>query len=272
MNRSGTPEPAAMAGKEMQRGTAIANSAIEAAPAPAPLPRELDFSLNRIYYDSCSSAPALRVGLLLDSLSLKAFARAVLVDLLRCRFVKLVGGVRNASHRRPRPITGWQRAGRLIIDRQYRSALPYALYLRTVDRLAVVDPDPEEEVDCSPDLSGVEIVPATPVRMRWRDCMPAETIDYLRALDLDVLVRFGFGILTGDVLRIARYGVWSYHHGDSARYRGGPAHLWELIEDAPVTGVTLQVLAEELDAGAVIAKSLFQTEQTLAMRENRFGP
>jgi hypothetical protein len=253
-----------------QHGSANSNAAAEA--SQAPLPREIDFSLNRLYYHSRSSAPALRVGLLLDNLSLKAFARAVLLDLLTCSFVKLVGGVRDASFRRPRPMTGWGRAGRLITDRKYRAALPFALYLRTLDQRASVDPDPDGDVDCSSDLSGIRIVAAEPVRTRWRERMPAETIDYLRALDLDVLLRFGFGILTGDVLRVARYGVWSYHHGDSAQYRGGPAHLWELIEDAPVSGVTLQRLAEELDAGDVIAKTLFQTIPTLALRENRFGP
>jgi hypothetical protein len=266
---SDAPEPAAMADENIVRGSAIANDAMA---APAGLSEEIDFSLNRLYYHSCSSSPRLRVGLLLQSLCLKAFARAVLLDLLQCDFVDLVGGVRNASYRRLRPLTGWQRARRLFTDRRYRAALPFALYLRTVDRRAVVAPDPDVEVDCSEELSRVQILGVDPVHSRWRDQMPPEAVDYLRALDLDVLLRFGFGILTGDVLRIARYGVWSYHHGDIARYRGGPAHLWELIEDAPVSGVTLQVLAEELDAGVVIAKSLFQTLPTLALRENRFGP
>jgi Formyl transferase len=259
-----------MAQRGEQRGAADSNGAIEA--SPSPLPREIDFSLNRLYYQSCSAAPALRLGLLLDNLCLKAFARAVLLDLLRCSFVNIVGGVRNGSYHRPPPMTGWGRARRLITDRKYRSALPFALYLKTLDRRAVVDPDPDLDIDCSAELADVEIVAVQPVRTRWRDRMPTETIDYLRALNLDVLLRFGFGILTGDVLRIARHGVWSYHHGDSAQYRGGPAHLWELIEAAPVSGVTLQLLAEELDAGVVISKSLFQTVPTLALRENRFGP
>jgi hypothetical protein len=44
--------------------------------------------------------------------------------------------------------------------------------------------------------------------------------------------------------------VWSYHHGDNEFYRGGPPHFWELYEKAPLSGVILQVLTEELDGAA----------------------
>ena len=81
------------------------------------------------------------------------------------------------------------------------------------------------------------------------------------AHDLDVAVRFGFRIIKGDALRIARYGVWSYHHGDNLVNRGGPAGFWEVMEDADVTGSVLQRLTEELDNGQVLYRSFSPTNR-----------
>ena len=69
----------------------------------------------------------------------------------------------------------------------------------------------------------------------------------LRIHNLDVAISFGFRILKGRALRIAKHGVWSYHHGDNHINRGGPAGFWEVLEGSPVIGSVLQVLDEDLD-------------------------
>jgi hypothetical protein len=85
-------------------------------------------------------------------------------------------------------------------------------------------------------------------------------IDQIALYKPDIIIRFGFNILKGEILSVARYGVWSYHHGDEQKYRGGPAGFWEIINKDPVTGVILQKLTEELDAGVVLKKGFFKTE------------
>ena len=71
--------------------------------------------------------------------------------------------------------------------------------------------------------------------------------------ETDVVVRFGFGILKGDVLTEPEHGVLSFHHGDVRRYRGRPVGAWEFIDGAREGGVTLQRLTETLDGGRVVA-------------------
>jgi hypothetical protein len=70
-----------------------------------------------------------------------------------------------------------------------------------------------------------------------------------------VLIRLGFRILRGGILTAAPHGVWSYHHGDNDRYRGGPPGFWEVMEGTPVTGTILQRLTEALDDGQVLYRS-----------------
>src|SRR4029077_18871937 len=111
-----------------------------------------------------------------------------------------------------------------------------------------------------------------PVGQKFVHRFPEEALEQIRARNLDVLMRFGFNILHGGILKTARYGVWSFHHGDNEFYRGGPAHLWELYEGSPLSGGVLQVLSEELADGLGLCKSIFATEGVWSLSQNRFTP
>ena len=78
-----------------------------------------------------------------------------------------------------------------------------------------------------------------------------------RAVDVvgeaDVAIRFGFGILKGDVLDAPTHGVLSFHHGDLREYRGMPSGFWEYLDGEDAAGVTLQRLSETLDGGEIVA-------------------
>jgi hypothetical protein len=116
-------------------------------------------------------------------------------------------------------------------------------------------PDAFESKDCSPLFSNAEIRTVAPIQKGFSDRFPEPEIEYVRSLGLDVLIRFGFRIVKGGILTAARFGMWSYHHGDNDEYRGGPPLFWEIYERNPVSGSILQVLDENLDGGVVLYKS-----------------
>jgi folate-dependent phosphoribosylglycinamide formyltransferase PurN len=104
-----------------------------------------------------------------------------------------------------------------------------------------------------PGCEEVEVISCRPERRkRHREALPADILERLRALQPDFIVRFGFGILSGEILRIPEHGVWSYHHGDNRAYRGRPAAFWEMYDGRPWVGGMLQRLTEELDGGTVL--------------------
>src|SRR5437667_3707822 len=86
-----------------------------------------------------------------------------------------------------------------------------------------------------------------------------EDIERIRSYELHFILRFAFGIIRGDILNAARYGVWSFHHDDESKFRGGPAAFWEIYYDEPTTGAILQRLTDRLDAGIVLQKCDIQT-------------
>jgi len=120
--------------------------------------------------------------------------------------------------------------------------------------------DAFEEIDISQLLADIPIIPALPIRKRFVDRFKPEDVAQVRSANIDVLFRFGFRIIRGEILSSAKYGVWSFHHGDNREYRGSAPGFWELYEGNPATGTILQVLTESLDAGRVIYRSWSATD------------
>ena len=88
-----------------------------------------------------------------------------------------------------------------------------------------------------------------------------KTIDKIKALNLDIIIRGGSGILKGKILNSSKFGIISFHHGDNLVNRGGPSGFWEVYEKNPKTGFTIQIFTERLNGGNVIKKGNFRTEQ-----------
>ena len=115
-------------------------------------------------------------------------------------------------------------------------------------------------VDWSAQLRGVAALGCDVTRRgRFSEYFSASDIDIIRGHELDFILRFAFGIVRGKILRVPRYGVWSFHHDDEMRYRGGPPAFWEIYRGDPHTSVVLQRLTERLDGGVVLRKDAFGT-------------
>ncbi len=114
-------------------------------------------------------------------------------------------------------------------------------------------------VDMSDELRGVpDIICQTLPVGRFGEALSEEDLEVIRGHDLDVILRFAFGILKGDILETPRYGVWSFHHGDEREYRGQPPGFWEMMEGETTVGTILQRITERLDGGTVLERGRFK--------------
>ena len=118
-----------------------------------------------------------------------------------------------------------------------------------------------QPVDLSDELAGVPLVRCRPQQHgKFVQRFSPEDVAEIRGHELDFVLRFAFNILRGEILECARYGVWSFHHGDPDKYRGTPPGFWEIYRRDPVTGTVLQRLTERLDAGIMLHRGYFRTE------------
>jgi hypothetical protein len=206
--------------------------------------------------------PPLRVALLVDSYVQPRWINKILSDVQESSFARLVLIVKNGTVEE-RDETYSEKIHRVIKERDY---LLYKLYSKLDNFLFKTQPDAFERISIEPLVADVPRLTIKPLMKKFSDDFSEEDAASIRQHGVDVALRFGFRILKGQALRIAKYGVWSYHHGDNLQYRGGPPGFWEVMNGDPSTGSILQVLTEELDDGRVIYRSFAPTDQRSVRR------
>jgi len=202
----------------------------------------------------------LRIGILIDSYELPLWEYILIERLINSYYATVELVVLNKKTKMGKSLFS------KIIDN--RNLLLYKLYSKLDQILFKMEPDAFEPKDTLNILKGVEFVSALPVSTKYSDRFIDEDIFKIKNHKLDVLIRFGFRILRGEILSASKYGVWSYHHGDNFVNRGGPAGFWEVMENCDVTGSVLQILTEDLDAGKVLYRSFSQTDKR-SVHQNR---
>jgi methionyl-tRNA formyltransferase len=80
-------------------------------------------------------------------------------------------------------------------------------------------------------------------------------------LDIAVVVAFG-QILKPPFLSIFKHGAVNVHASLLPRWRGAAPIQWALLNQDPVTGVSLQKIADKLDSGDVIASAQVVLDET----------
>ncbi|HLG04259.1 MAG TPA: hypothetical protein VI731_11735 [Bacteroidia bacterium] len=191
----------------------------------------------------------IRIAILCKGFLFEAWEAEAIRQAISLPFVKVVLLVtEDTENQKPASFLSW------IFNYPYRNMLWrfYKRFLLRVPAIAVERLYNELKeipvIKCKPLLKG-----------KYSQHFSPDDLAKLASYQPDVILRFGFNILRGGILILAKYGVWSYHHADAGFLRGGPAAFWEIRRKNPVTGAVLQRLTDKLDAGIVLRNGFFHT-------------
>lgn len=205
----------------------------------------------------------LKIGVLLDSENIPAWAFSMLKKIQQSDYAEITLVVVNGAFN---PSSSQSYFGRILKNWQ---KFLYKAYIEFESTLFKHRPNAFELKDASPLLADVPRVVVQPRQTQFSDYIEGSDLDSIRQYDADVLVRLGFRILRGEVLKATRFGVWSYHHSDNKEIRGWPPGFWEKHEGKDVIGTVLQILSEDLDNGLVLYRSYTATHQLLSRSLNQ---
>lgn len=135
----------------------------------------------------------------------------------------------------------------------YRKLL-FRLYFRYI-----LKPEAKRLIDGSPLFVGARIVKDNGHLLKNFYIFNENTIEAIKQSGAHFLLRFGFGLIKGEILSITPYGVWSFHHDDPEVVRGVPSNFWEIYEGIPYNGAILQKLSDKIDSGPILRKGWFST-------------
>lgn len=201
--------------------------------------------------------PALRVGLVLDSLTPPRWVRRVVEQIQASSYARIVVVVVDEPVRRSgrRRHTAWGRE------------LLYQLYTRLDDRLFGRPGDALDRCSITNLLSGVPVL-ASPVLESecggWPPAMRARLLE----CSLDVVLALGRRPADSEARGLARYGVWFLHHGHDLATAGAPPGFWEVLEGHRATGSLLAVTGCGAPVPRIVSRSYAPTDNR-SVRRNR---
>ena len=198
----------------------------------------------------------LRIGILIDCFSVPAWFYSMIEKINEGNYAEIVLIVtKKTKQTKKNSFTA-------NLKKNYRHIL-YIIYRKFEDKLFPVVPCAFTNKDLKLLVSGIPVLEIIPHEKKFSDYINLADVELMRQYDIDVFIRGGFRILKGDVLKSAKFGVWSFHHGDNNVNRGGPAGVWESIEGWREMGSVLQILTEDLDAGDILFRSWSQRKVIL---------
>ena len=193
----------------------------------------------------------IRIVLLLDSFTVSAWVYEAICQVFKEKNAEVVLAVINET-----PIPSGKKSP--FLYRVYRY-LDRKLFLTQPDAFAKKDlrEIPTWKV---PQLS------LSPIQKKFSDYFKPEDLEKISKYQPDLILRFGFRILKGEILTAAKLGVWSFHHADPGYYRGGPPAFWEVMKSQASTSYVLLQLTEKLDQGPILYQSWMQTDPLSVQR------
>jgi len=200
----------------------------------------------------------LKIGLMVDSTKVPYWVYTMIEKINQTSYAKIGLVIVNGSE--------IPKNGSLSKIKNNKNYFLYKIYTKLENKIYKPELDVFTTYNLKNKLSNMKELTVIPKQTKYSDWIKPEDVKEILENDLDVIVRLGFRILRGDILKAAKCGVWSFHHGDNDVNRGGPAGFWEVFQNHPVTGSILQIINEELDEGKVLAKSYSTTDPILVKR------
>lgn len=200
----------------------------------------------------------IRVGILLQDYALPSWEYRMLEQVFNSSFVEVVLVVKNEATYPERKL--------LQRIRESYKFIFFVLYNKFENKFFKPSPDAFASKSIEGLLENIDEIKAIPKSGKFSDWLKKEDIEKIKTYEVDVFLRMGFRILRGAILKVPKYGIWSYHHGDNKVNRGGPAGIWETLENWDETGAILQIINEDLDGGYVLHKSITATNKQSFVR------
>jgi len=222
-----------------------------------------------------TSNKSLRIGIMCNGLNFSAWEAETIRHLINAKDVSLELLIGNAD--RIEPVQNnviFENRHQNIIKKVLRPAvMTYRRFIRNlrtplwyryerfINKRYTIDCD--RQISLNDELINVDMIYCrTDRKGKYSQYFTKSDIAKIKSYNLDMILRFGFNIIRGGILEVPTYGVWSFHHGDYLKYRGGPPGFWEIYNNDQWSGAILQKLTDKLDDGIVLYKNQFKTDFT----------
>jgi hypothetical protein len=183
----------------------------------------------------------LKIGLMLDSNVLTAWKYSIIETISKSDFAAISVVIKNIQV---------QLYG---ISNDHSLSLVYRFH-KKLDRLIfAAGNNYSKKKDIQPLIKDVPEVKIKAIENNNCEELLSGDIDIIRKYNLDIILKFGFRILTGQILKVPEYGIWSYSmdNYDTIDTTG----YYEVVKKIPVTGSELVILRDNGNENLLISNA-----------------
>ncbi len=134
---------------------------------------------------------------------------------------------------------------------------PYSRLLFRIWNRFIFKPSAKNPTNVTSLIAGASVIPLNTTVKGSSTYFSDTDVSMVKSFAMDFILRFGFNIIRGSILDAAKFGIWSFHHDDEMKYRGGPPGFWEFMKKEADNGVILQRLTNQLDKGILLQKNWY---------------
>lgn len=193
----------------------------------------------------------LKIGILLDSYVIPAWAFLALERIVNLDCVDISVIILNNNKDAPEYKPDLYNSNNHNITYRLLNKIDNAIFRRGPDAFAAKD--------AQKFFGDVPVIRVKPDSQGEPGCFGPSEIKEILSYQLDILIRMGFESLTGEILNAAKFGVWSYYHGDHQAIRSNLPGFWEVANRETETGSILYILKNNSTFGPILYKSWIQT-------------
>lgn len=177
----------------------------------------------------------LRIGILLDNYFIPSWKYQILLDIKNSEFAKIVLVIKDNS---------------TLISDEKRNRLTTGL-IKLVENADRAIFKTKSDYKLGKDSSGlfhdVQILNFTAGNNQDINRLSNKETGTIRSINPDLILKFGFPELNGDILNIPKYGIWTYSIESSNEVNSPDPGFREVVGQIPVTNSTLSILKSDSD-------------------------
>ncbi|EJQ97581.1 hypothetical protein [Bacillus cereus] len=188
----------------------------------------------------------LKIGIMLDSLVVSSWIEKIIYDIVHTEFLELSIVLINGNERVEKQNVFQQSVKKTSLYSKYLK-WDYNYYSKYVRHNAL------KPVHMESLLSeyGCRILTIYPNKQGVQNEFSDSDLDVIRGGQLDVIIKLGFGTFHGEIINIARYGIWSYCFNGQ-----GVEAFWEMASRKIPLETRLQILASKPENHKVIYRTI----------------
>jgi len=198
----------------------------------------------------------LKIGVLIDDYLLPDWKYKVLEELSKSEFAYLSVIIRNAN------------SDSRIAKDNFQGSVVFRLHKKADEIVFGRKSGYSRKRDIHQLISDVPILQAVATTDGYFDDLSDELLKEIVKNAPDIILKFGFKQLKGPILKIPRFGVWTYSMDNTDDGQGVTAGYYEVVAKNPVTGSELIILGDNKKSDRIIA-SAFESTCAYSVHLNR---